>query len=80
MLLVLNKVMVVALQVPLASFGTITAAARKLLVPLSAAFTLAEMLHARISWELSVTLGHSPSPWPSPRVRSAGPPPAPPSL
>ncbi|MEV5879205.1 MFS transporter [Streptomyces sp. NPDC052101] len=85
LLLVLNNVMVVALQVPLARYGTTTAAARKLLVPLSAAsaaggitmalsatggaaqaiclltasaalFTLAEMLHAVASWELSVTL------------------------
>ncbi|MFE9441813.1 MFS transporter [Streptomyces sp. NPDC006602] len=84
-LLVLNNVMVVALQVPLARFGTTTAAARRLLVPLSAAFalggitmalsatgspvtatllltasaivfTLAEMLHATVSWELSVAL------------------------
>jgi hypothetical protein len=85
LLLVLNNVMVVALQVPLARFGTTTAAARSLLVPLSAAFalggaamalsatggpvtatllltasaaafTLAEILHATISWELSVAL------------------------
>ncbi|WP_327690790.1 MFS transporter [Streptomyces sp. NBC_00461] len=85
LLLVLNNVMVVALQVPLARFGTTTAAARRLLVPLSAAFalgglamafsatsgaitatlfltaaaaafTVAEMLHATISWELSVAL------------------------
>ncbi|GHE02572.1 MFS transporter [Streptomyces alanosinicus] len=85
LLLVLNNVMVVALQVPLARYGTTTAAARKLLVPLSAAsaaggitmalsatgdtlpaiclltasaalFTLAEMLHAVVSWELSVAL------------------------
>jgi MFS family permease len=85
LLLVLNNVMVVALQVPLARFGTTTAAARRLLLPLSAAFalgggamtlsatgdplaatlllttaaiafTLAEMLHATVSWELSVTL------------------------
>ena len=85
LLLVLNNVMVVALQVPLARFGTTTAAARALLLPLSAAFalggvamalsasggtvtatllltasaaafTLAEMLHATISWELSVAL------------------------
>ncbi|MER5755826.1 MFS transporter [Streptomyces sp. NPDC002088] len=85
LLLVLNNVMVVALQVPLARFGATTAAARKLLIPLSAAFapggatmalsaaggavsatlfltasacafTLAEMLHATVSWELSVAL------------------------
>ncbi|MCX4760507.1 MFS transporter [Streptomyces sp. NBC_01275] len=85
LLLVLNNVLVVAFQVPLARFGATTAAARALLVPLSAAFalggvamaasatgetdaatlfltaaamlfTLAEMLHATISWELSVAL------------------------
>ncbi|MFJ9633910.1 MFS transporter [Streptomyces sp. NPDC101175] len=85
LLMVLNNVMVVALQVPLARFGTTTAAARRLLVPLSAAFalggvtlalsagggavtatalltvsavafTVAEMLHATVSWELSVAL------------------------
>ncbi|MFJ3779875.1 MFS transporter [Streptomyces sp. NPDC090075] len=85
LLLVLNNVMVVALQVPLARFGTSSAAARRLLVPLSAAFalggltmalsatggtrtaillltaaaaafTVAEMLHATVSWELSVAL------------------------
>ncbi|KAB1989601.1 MFS transporter [Streptomyces triticiradicis] len=85
LLLVLNSVMVVALQVPLARFGATTAAARALLVPLSAffalggvamalsttggtaavtlsltaaaiAFTVAEMLHATVSWELSVAL------------------------
>jgi MFS family permease len=85
LLLVLNNVMVVALQVPLARFGATTAAARALLIPLSAAFalagiamaasawggtvttplylttaavlfTLAEMLHATIAWELSVAL------------------------
>ncbi|WP_405610226.1 MFS transporter [Streptomyces sp. NBC_00076] len=85
LLLVLNNVMVVALQVPLARFGTTTAAARNLLVPHSAAvalggvtmalsatggpltatllltaaaaaFTMAEMLHATVSWELSVAL------------------------
>ncbi|GGV63698.1 MFS transporter [Streptomyces massasporeus] len=85
LLMVLNNVMVVALQVPLARFGATTAAARSLLLPLSAAFvlggaamalsatggplgavllliaaavlfTLAEMLHATISWELSVAL------------------------
>jgi len=85
LLMVLNNVMVVALQVPLARFGATTAAARNLLLPLSAAFalgglalalaatggaitatllltvaaaafTMAEMLHATISWELSVAL------------------------
>jgi MFS family permease len=85
LLMVLNNVMVVALQVPLARFGTTTAAARNLLLPLSAtfalggiamalaatggavtatalltaaaaAFTMAEMLHATVSWELSVAL------------------------
>ncbi|WP_405878301.1 MFS transporter [Streptomyces sp. NBC_01136] len=85
LLMVLNNVMVVALQVPLARFGTTTAAARTLLLPLSAAFALggvtmalsatggpvtatlfltasavafttAEMLHATVSWELSVAL------------------------
>ncbi|WP_310591870.1 hypothetical protein [Streptomyces canus] len=83
--MVLNNVTVVALQVPLARFGTTTAAARNLLLPLSVtfalggiamalaatggavtatvlltaaavAFTLAEMLHATVSWELSVAL------------------------
>jgi hypothetical protein len=81
---ILNNVMVAALQVPLARFGTATSAARALLL-LSAAsalggatmvlsaiggnalatvcltasavvFTLAEMLHATVSWELSVAL------------------------
>ncbi len=85
LLLVLNNLMVVALQVPLARYGSSTAAARNLLLPLSAAFalggvtlalattggtllavclftasaiafTLAEMLHATVSWELSVAL------------------------
>ncbi|MET7987220.1 MULTISPECIES: MFS transporter [unclassified Streptomyces] len=85
LLMVLNNVMVVTLQVPLARFGSTTAAARALLVPLSAfftlggvamalsatggamtatllltvaaaAFTVAEMLHATVSWELSVAL------------------------
>ncbi|MFF7980356.1 MFS transporter [Streptomyces sp. NPDC007901] len=85
LLLVLNNVMVVALQVPLARFGTTSEAARRLLVPLSAAFalggitmalsatggtltaillltaaaaafTVAEILHATVSWELSVAL------------------------
>ncbi|MFK4101696.1 hypothetical protein ACI2L1_16770 [Streptomyces sp. NPDC019531] len=74
-----------ALQVPLARFGTSTAAARNLFIPLSvtfapggittalaatgesvtatllltaaaAVFTLAEMLHATISWELALAL------------------------
>ncbi|MFF5309533.1 MFS transporter [Streptomyces massasporeus] len=90
LLMVLNNVMVVALQVPLARFGATTAAARALLLPLSAAFalggaamalsatggplagillltsaavlfTLAEMLHATISWELSVALAPEPA-------------------
>ncbi|WP_028803579.1 MFS transporter [Streptomyces sp. 142MFCol3.1] len=85
LLMVLNNVMVVAFQVPLARFGATTAAARALLIPLSAvfalggtamavsatggavtttlfltgaaiAFTVAEMLHATVSWELSVAL------------------------
>jgi MFS family permease len=85
LLMVLNNVMVVALQVPLARFGATTPAARALLLPLSAAFalggvamtlsatggtvaatvsltfaaiafTLAEILHATVSWELSVAL------------------------
>ena len=85
LLMVLNNVMVVVLIVPLARFATTTAAARNLLIPLSAAFalggatlalsatggaatatvfltasaaafTMAEMLHATISWELSVAL------------------------
>ncbi|WP_019066500.1 MFS transporter [Streptomyces hokutonensis] len=85
LLMVLNNVMVVALQVPLARFGATTTAARNLLIPLSAAFalggatmalsatggavtatvlltvsaaafTMAEMLHATVSWELSVAL------------------------
>ncbi|MGQ4384590.1 MFS transporter [Streptomyces sp. SAS_270] len=85
LLMVLNNVMVVALQVPLARLGATTAAARALLLPLSAAFALggitmalsamggplnatlfltasaaaftaAEMLHATVSWELSLAL------------------------
>ncbi|WUO60031.1 MFS transporter [Streptomyces sp. NBC_00280] len=85
LLMVLNNVMVVVLQVPLARFNTTTKAARTLLFPLSAvfalggitmalsatgtaasatlfltasaaAFTLAEILHATVSWELSVAL------------------------
>ncbi|MEV4744430.1 MFS transporter [Streptomyces sp. NPDC049555] len=84
-LLVLNNVLVVALQVPLARLGATTAAARRLLLPLcgafavagpamaasaaggpglasvslllaATAFTVAEMLHAVVSWELSVAL------------------------
>jgi len=85
LLMVLNNVLVVALQVPMARFGATTQAARALLLPLSAAFaaggaamalaagggalgatllltaaatafTLAEILHATVSWELSVAL------------------------
>ncbi|MFM9448528.1 MFS transporter [Streptomyces acidiscabies] len=85
LLMVLNNVLVVALQVPMARLGATTAAARALLLPLSAAFavggaamalaasggavtatllltagatafTLAEILHATVSWELSVAL------------------------
>ncbi|MFF4541501.1 MFS transporter [Streptomyces aureus] len=85
LLMVLNNVMVVAFQVPLARFGATTAAARALLLPLSGffalggvamalsatggavaaslsltaaavGFTVAEMLHATVSWELSVAL------------------------
>ncbi|MBZ6477771.1 MFS transporter [Streptomyces griseocarneus] len=85
LLMVLNNVLVVGLQVPLARFGATTSAARGLLLPLSltflasgvamaasavdgavpasialtvaaAGFTLAEMLHATVSWELSVAL------------------------
>ncbi|WP_416974707.1 MFS transporter [Streptomyces sp. 4F14] len=85
LLMVLNNVLVVALQVPMARFGATTEAARALLLPLSAAFavggaamalaagggpvtatllltaaatafTLAEILHATVSWELSVAL------------------------
>ncbi|MFJ8200693.1 hypothetical protein [Streptomyces sp. NPDC096152] len=85
LLMVLNNMMVVTLQVPLARFGATTRAARALLLPLSAAFalggaamalsstggtvsatlllifsaglfTLAEILHATVSWELSVAL------------------------
>ncbi|MFD7711333.1 MFS transporter [Streptomyces sp. NPDC059786] len=85
LLMVLNNVMVVAGQVPLARLGATTAAARALLLPLSAvfaaggaamalsatggpvaatlflttaaiAFTVAEMLHATVSWELSIAL------------------------
>ncbi|MCX5383672.1 MFS transporter [Streptomyces sp. NBC_00083] len=85
LLMVINNVMVVGLQVPLARFGTTTPAARRLLLPLSAifalagvaiaastahgagpataflvtataAFTLAEIIHATVSWELSIAL------------------------
>lgn len=85
LLMVLNNVMVVTLQVPLARLGATTAAARALLVPLSVffalggvvlalsatggtvavtffltaaavTFTVTEMLHATVSWELSVVL------------------------
>ncbi|MGW7267861.1 MFS transporter [Streptomyces sp. NPDC054842] len=85
LLMVLNNVMVVGLQVPLARFGATTEAARALLLPLSGvfalggvlmalsgtggtmaaaltltgaavAFTVAEMLHATVSWDLSVAL------------------------
>ncbi|MFI2643812.1 MFS transporter [Streptomyces sp. NPDC018610] len=85
LLLVLNNVMVVALQVPVSRFGATTAAAGGLLLPLSLAyalggltmalsatggtltatafliaaavsFTLAEMVHSTVSWELSVAL------------------------
>ncbi|MGW1890640.1 MFS transporter [Streptomyces sp. NPDC002004] len=85
LLLVLNNLMVVGLQVPLARLGATTAAARRLLLPLSAVFTaggiamaasaadgaatavvcllassavftLAEMIHATVSWELSLAL------------------------
>ncbi|MDT0447661.1 MFS transporter [Streptomyces hesseae] len=85
LLLVLNSVLVVALQVPLARFGATTARSRALLLPLGAVFaasgvamaasaapgavpatifltlaatgfTLAEMLHATVSWELSIAL------------------------
>ncbi|MCX4821644.1 MFS transporter [Streptomyces sp. NBC_01142] len=85
LLLVLNSVMVVTLQIPLARFGGTTKAARRLLVPLAAVFaagalamslsavaggrttiaalvaasivlTLAEILHATASWELSLAL------------------------
>ncbi len=85
LLLVLNNVMVVGLQIPLARLGATTRAARRLLLPLAMAFaagtlalsasaadghwtaitaltlaavalTLAEILHAAISWELSVAL------------------------
>ncbi|MFG2720046.1 MFS transporter [Streptomyces sp. NPDC048416] len=85
LLMVINNVMVVGLQVPLARFGATTTAARRLLLPLSATFalagvaiaasaapgaalattflvaatvvfTLAEIVHATISWELSIAL------------------------
>ncbi|MEU7283565.1 MFS transporter [Streptomyces sp. NPDC045431] len=85
MLLVLNSVLVIVFQVPLARFGTTPAAARRLLTPLACLFlagclalaasatggtwtaiatltagaialTFVEMLHAVVSWELSVAL------------------------
>ncbi|MEV8479866.1 hypothetical protein [Streptomyces sp. NPDC051173] len=85
LLLVLNNLLVVCFQVPLARFGNTPRAARATLLPLGAAFlaggaalaasvvatpwlatlaltlaatafTVAEMLHATVSWELSVTL------------------------
>ncbi|MEV7419530.1 MFS transporter [Streptomyces sp. NPDC089919] len=85
LLMVLNNVLVVCFQVPLARFGTTAPAARGLLRPLAAcyalgclamtasayggtwtaavfltlaatALTLAEMLHATASWELSLAL------------------------
>ncbi|MEU9470075.1 MFS transporter [Streptomyces avermitilis] len=85
LLLVLNNVLVVALQVPLARFGASTTAARAQLLPLAGffalggvamalssaggtntatgcltaaavSFTMAEMLYATVSWELSVAL------------------------
>ncbi|MFF2851156.1 MFS transporter [Streptomyces sp. NPDC058001] len=85
LLMVLNNVLVVALQVPMARFGATTHAARALLLPLSVifaaggvtmalsatggptlavvfltlaatTFTLAEIIHATISWELSIAL------------------------
>ncbi|WKK23159.1 MFS transporter [Streptomyces olivoreticuli] len=85
LLLVLNNVLVVCFQVPLARFGSTPRAARATLLPLAAvflaggaalaastagtpwlataaltlaatAFTVAEMLHATVSWELSVAL------------------------
>ncbi|WP_214409283.1 MFS transporter [Sphaerisporangium fuscum] len=85
LLLVVNNVMVVGLQVPLARLGATTRAARALLIRLAlvfvaaglvtaaaatggpvpasvslvaaaVAFTFAEMLHATVSWELSIAL------------------------
>ncbi|MGW2367745.1 MFS transporter [Streptomyces sp. NPDC001667] len=85
LLLVLNNLLVVCFQVPLARFGNTPRAARATLLPLGAAFlaggaalaasavatpwlatlaltlaatafTVAEMLHATVSWELSVAL------------------------
>lgn len=53
--MVLNNVMVVALQIPLARFGTTTAAARNLLIPLSAAFAL-----GGVSMALAATAEPSP--------------------
>ncbi|WP_369381038.1 MFS transporter [Streptomyces sp. cg36] len=88
LLMVLNNLMVVGLQVPLARFGATTPAAHRMLLPLgvifaaaglamaasaidgavpatvfltvsAAVFTLAEMLHATVSWELSIALAPS---------------------
>ncbi|MFF2655660.1 hypothetical protein [Streptomyces sp. NPDC058045] len=85
LLMVLSNVLVIALQVPLARFGATSRAARTLLLPVAAcftiggialtvsaatdiavavtaltaaaiAFTLAEILHATASWELSLAL------------------------
>ncbi|OON71626.1 MFS transporter [Streptomyces tsukubensis] len=85
LLLVLNNVLVVAFQLPLARYGATPHTARAVLFPLAAAFasgagclalsatsttwlavttltvaavafTAAEMLHATVSWELSVAL------------------------
>ncbi|MFJ8589359.1 MFS transporter [Streptomyces sp. NPDC093595] len=85
LLLVLNSVLVVLFQVPLARFGATSTAARRLLIPLAGLFTagclamaastaggrwtaiatltaaavaltFAEMIHAIVSWELSLVL------------------------
>ncbi|WP_329041884.1 MFS transporter [Streptomyces sp. NBC_00178] len=85
LVLVLNSVLVIALQVPLSRFGEDRAAARRLLLPVgaafltggvalaasaaggpwfataavlvaAAAFSMAEILHALASWELSIVL------------------------
>lgn len=85
LVLVLNSVLVIALQVPLSRFGETRAGARRLLLPIGAAFltggvalaasanggpwfatgavllaavafSIAEILHALSSWELSVAL------------------------
>ncbi|WP_327112549.1 MFS transporter [Streptomyces sp. NBC_01341] len=85
LVLVLNSVLVIALQVPLSRFGENRAAARRLLLPIgaafltggvalaasaaggpwfataavlvaAAAFSMAEILHALASWELSLAL------------------------